>query len=231
MAAQLDNKIILVTGAKGGLGSYVTEALLAAGASVVGVSRSIQQSDFEHPGFVAIPSDLSSDGAVKLVAAVLERFGRLDGVVHLVGGFAAGATAETSDDTWRKMFALNLDSAFCLFRAALPALRKSGGGRIVAIGTRAALEPAAGIAAYAAAKAALVHLVRTIALENRDSGITANAILPGTMDTPQNRAAQPAADYSRWIQPADVAALIVTLCGDAGEPISGAAIPLYGRDV
>lgn len=231
MAQPLQDKIILVTGANGGLGTNVTQVLLAQGATVVGVSRSIKQSDFDHKSFVAMPSDLSSEAAPKLISDVAARFGRLDGIVHTVGGFAAASVDATDDATWKKMFALNLDSAFYLFRAAVPAMRKSGGGRIVAIGTRAAIEPAANLGAYAASKAALVHLIRTIALENREHGITANSVLPGTMDTPANRAAMPGADPKKWIQPEHVAGLIAWLLGEAGAPVSGAAIPLYGSDV
>jgi len=227
----LDNKIILVTGANGGLGTTVTETLLAEGATVAGVSRSIRQEELKHSRFFAFPSDLSSAAAQALVEVVSERLGRLDGVVHTVGGYAGASVTATDDETWKKMFALNLDSGFFLFRAALPALQKSGSGRIVAVGTRAAVEPAANLAAYAASKAALVHLVRTIAIENREHGVTANAILPGTMDTPANRKAMPDADPKKWIQPAHVAGLIAWLLSDAGAPVAGAAIPLYGRDV
>jgi NAD(P)-dependent dehydrogenase (short-subunit alcohol dehydrogenase family) len=227
----LGSKIVLVTGANGGLGTTVTEALLAEGATVVGVSRSIKQEDFSHPRFVAMSSDLSAAAAEALVGVITERFGKLDGVVHTVGGYAGAAVTATDEATWKKMFALNVDSAFFLFRAALPAMQKAGNGRIVAIGTRAAVEPAANLGAYAASKAALVHLVRTIAVENREHGITANIVLPGTMDTPANRKAMPEADPKDWIQPAHVASLIVWLLGDAGAPVSGTAIPLYGRDV
>ena len=229
----LKDKIALVTGANGGLGSFVTQALLDTGANVVGVSRKIQQSEFDSPLFTALPAEVSTAaGANSIVDTVVERFGRIDVVVHTVGGFAGGQSiAETDDATFQRMFDLNLNSTFYLIRALLPAMRKTGNGRIIAIGSRAALEPGPGVGAYSASKAAMVSLVRTVALENRDVGITANVILPGTMDTPANRKSMPNADFSKWVQPANVAALIAWLASGAGKDVNGAVIPVYGNDV
>ena len=229
----MKGKVALVTGANGGLGTYVTQALLDAGATVIGLSRKIQQSEFNSQGFTALPADIStSEGAKTAVDCVIARFGRLNVLAHTVGGFAGGKSiAETDDATFQRMFDLNLNSAFYLFRAALPAMRKTGNGRIIAIGSRAALEPGTGVGAYSTSKAALVSLIRTVALENKDVGITANVILPGTMDTPGNRKAIPNADISKWVQPATVAGLITWLAGDAGKDVNGAVIPVYGSDV
>jgi NAD(P)-dependent dehydrogenase (short-subunit alcohol dehydrogenase family) len=163
---------------------------------------------------------------------MLARFGRLDVVVHTVGGFAGGQSiAETDDATFQRMFDLNLTSTFYFLRAVIPAMRKTGNGRIIAIGSRAALEPGAGVGAYSASKAAMVSLIRTVAVENKDVGITANVILPGTMDTPGNRKAMPNADTRKWVQPANVASLIRWLAGDAGGDVNGAVIPVYGIDI
>jgi NAD(P)-dependent dehydrogenase (short-subunit alcohol dehydrogenase family) len=229
----MKGKVVLVTGANGGLGSHVTQALLDAGANVVGVSRKIQQSDFDSPAFTALPAEIATPGGAKNVAdKVVARFGRLDIVVHTVGGFAGGQTvAETDDATFQQMFELNLNSTFYLLRAVIHVMRKTGNGRIIAIGSRAALEPGAGIGAYSASKAAMVSLIRTVALENKDAGITANIILPGTMDTPANRRAMPNADVSKWVQPANIASLITWLAGDAAKDVNGAVIPVYGSDV
>jgi len=229
----MNGKIALVTGANGGLGSYVTKVLLDAGAAVVGVSRKIQQSEFDSASFIALPAEISTaTGASSVVDSVVNRFGRLDVVVHTVGGFAGGqSVAETDDATFQRMMDLNLNSTFFILRAVLPAMRKTGKGRIVAIGSRAALEPGPRVGAYSASKAAMVSLVRTVALENKDVGITANVILPGTMDTPANRQSMPNADYSKWVQPASVAALIRWLISDSGKDVNGAAIPVYGSDL
>lgn len=229
----MKGKVILVTGADGGLGTYVTQAFLDAGATVVGTSRKIQQSDFNSPNFVAISAEISSrEGAKVLVDQAVARFGKLDVLAHTVGGFSGGQSiAETDDATFQRMFDLNLNSVFHLVRAAVPELRKTGDGRIIAIGSRAALEPRANVGAYSASKAAMVSLLKTVALENKDAGLTANVILPGTMDTPANRKAMPNADFSKWVRPAAVAGLITWLAGDAGKDVNGAAIPIYGGDV
>jgi NAD(P)-dependent dehydrogenase (short-subunit alcohol dehydrogenase family) len=228
----MKDKVVLVTGANGGLGSYVTQAFLDADATVVGVSRKIQQSDFNSPTFTALAGEISTAAeAESVVAKLVARFGRLDVVAHTVGGFAGGPSiAETEDATFQGMFEVNLNTTFYLLRAVLPAMRKTRNGRIIAIGSRAALEPGAGVGVYSASKAAMVSLIRTVALENKDAGITANVILPGTMDTPANRKAMPNADVSKWVQPASVASLITWLAGDAGKDVNGAAIAVYGAE-
>jgi|SRR5579872_4696438 len=227
----MTSKIALVTGANGGLGTHVTKALLDAGLTVVGLAPRIQQSDFDHPNFIALPASLNSlDAATKAVASVIARCRKIDVLAHLVGGFTGGQNiAETDDATWQRMFDANLNSAFHILRAVIPEMRKAGAGRIIAIASRQAQEPAPKIGAYSASKAALVSLMETVALENKDAGITANVILPGTMDTPANRKDMPGADSSTWVQPASIASLIVWLAGDAGKDLTGAAIPVYGR--
>src|SRR3981189_2394426 len=229
---QMNGKIVFVTGASGGLGVHVTQAFLAAGATVIGTSRKIQQSDFNSPSFTAMPGEISNrESAAALVEQVLVRFKRIDVVVHTVGGFAGGQSiAETDDATFQRMFDVNLNSAFHLLRAALPAMRKTGNGRIIAIGSRAAVDPGPGVGAYSASKAALVSLIRTVAAENKDVGITANVILPGTMDTPTNRKMIPNADISKWVQPANVASLVLWLASDSGADVNGSVIPVYGKE-
>jgi NAD(P)-dependent dehydrogenase (short-subunit alcohol dehydrogenase family) len=227
----MTDKVALVTGANGGLGTHVTKALLDAGFMVVGLAPRIQQSDFDHPNFIAFPASLSNlDAAKKAVGSVIARCGKIDVLAHLVGGFAGGkSVAETDDATWQRMFDANLNSTFHILRAVIPEMRQAGRGRIIAIGSRAAEDPGPKVGAYSASKAALVSLMKTVALENKDAGITANVILPGTMDTPANRKDMPGADVSTWVQPVSVASLIVWLAGDAGKDVTGAAIPLYGR--
>ena len=226
----MQGKTALVTGANGGLGIHVTQALLDAGFAVVGLAPKIQQSDFKSPNFTALSAALDSLAAAKKAAdTVIARFGKIDVLAHLVGGFAGGqSVADIDDATFQSMFDMNLHSAFHMLRAVIPHMRKAGAGRIIAIGSRAAEAPGPTVGAYSASKAALVSLVRTVALENKDAGITANVILPGTMDTPANRKAMPGADTSAWVQPASIASLIVWLAGDAGKDVTGAAIPVYG---
>jgi NAD(P)-dependent dehydrogenase (short-subunit alcohol dehydrogenase family) len=227
----MTGKVALVTGADGGLGTHVTKALLDAGFTVVGSSPKIRPNSFDHPQFTTLPASLDSlDAASKAVETVIGRFGRIDVLAHLVGGFAGGSSvADTDDATFQRMFDLNVNAAFHMLRAVLPHMRKAGTGRIIAIGSRAAENPGASVGAYSASKAALVSLVRTVALENKDAGITANVILPGTIDTPANRKAMPGADVAQWVQPGAIASLIVWLASEAGKEVTGAAIPVYGR--
>jgi len=229
----MTGKTALITGANGGLGKHVTQAFLDAGATVVGTSRKIDQSEFTHASFHAIPGEISTRaGADALLEQVLARVGRLDVLVHTVGGFSGGCTiADTDDAAFQRMLDLNLNSVFHILRAAIPTLRQAGDGRLIAIGSRAALEPGAGVGAYSASKAAMVSLMRTAALEDKDAGLRVNVILPGTMDTPANRKAIPGADFSKWVRPSAVADLILFLAGDAGRDINGAVIPVYGSDV
>ena len=230
---EFENRVILVTGAKGGLGSAVTRTFLAAGAKVLGSSKSIQDSDFSNPRFAAIAADLTvAESAGYLVNGTIRRFGTIDAVVHVRGGFAGGMSIpETTDETWDLMMNLNLRAAFNMLRAVIPQMRQSGHGRIVAIASRQAVEPAAYLSAYNTSKAALVALIRTAALENEDAGITANTILPGTMNTEANRKSNPDADPAKWVQPEQVARIAAFLASDAGAEITGAAIPVYGHGV
>jgi NAD(P)-dependent dehydrogenase (short-subunit alcohol dehydrogenase family) len=177
-------------------------------------------------------SDLTdAASAAQLVDCVMQRFQRIDVLVHVMGGFSgAKPIAETDDATWDRMMNLNLRSGFNIFRAVIPRMRTAGQGRIVAIASRVAVEAPANIAAYGASKAGLVSLVRAAALENKDRGLAVNAILPSTIDTDANRKADPGADFSRWVPPANIADLVVFLSSDAAGQITGAAIPIYGKE-
>lgn len=225
----MKDKVVVITGANGGLGSAVTRAFLDAGARVVGVARKIDKSEFPDANFTAIAADLTDSAAVTSLAGdVAGRFGRVDAVVHVMGGFAGGtAVHETDDATWRRMLDLNLNSAFYAARAFLPHLQKSGAGRLIVIGSKTAEAPQPKLSAYVVSKAAVVMLVRTIAAEN--SAVTANVIMPDTMDTAANRAAMPKADFSTWVPTEEVAKLVLWLAGDEASHVTGAVIPITGR--
>ncbi len=227
----MTTKVALVTGANGGLGTHVTRTLLDAGLMVAGLAPRICQQDFDHPHFTAITGTLNSlDEAKQGAQSVIAKFGKIDLLAHTVGGFAGGqAVAETDDATWQRMFDMNVNSTFHILRAVIPHMRAARSGRIVAIGSRAAESPGAQVGAYSSSKAAVVSLIRTVAIENKDLGITANVILPGTIDTPANRAAMPGADVSTWVEPESIASLILWLAGNAGKDVTGAAIPVYGK--
>jgi NAD(P)-dependent dehydrogenase (short-subunit alcohol dehydrogenase family) len=215
----MPDQVVLITGATGGLGQSVVRAFSDAGATVAASSR-------KSPDY---PADLlDPDQAVALAAQVLDRHGRIDALVHLAGGFTGAPLHETANEMWDQMMNLNLRAAFHVFRAVIPHMRTARRGAIVGIASRAAAEAAPGIAAYAASKAALVSLVRSAAVENRDHGITANAILPGTIDTEANRQWGTPEERAKWVSPDQIAALAVFLVSDRARDINGAAIPVYG---
>jgi NAD(P)-dependent dehydrogenase (short-subunit alcohol dehydrogenase family) len=228
MQSAEQNKVVLITGANGGLGTSITQSFLRTGAAVTGVSNKISSADFPQSNFTALTADLTkASTADDVVKSVIAQHGRLDILIHVLGAFAGGKSiAETDDATWEQMQDLNLSAAFYILRAAIPHLRKSGSGRIVAIGSLAAVEPHAGIGAYVTFKSALVSLVRTVAVENRDAGVTANVILPDTMDTPGNRKAMPNADPAKWVATQDVAELALWLTEDRATHTTGTAFPI-----
>ncbi len=227
----MSDKIVLITGAKGGLGTAVTETFLDAGAIVIGASRSIEDSDFPRPNFRALPVDFTKPQSVEpAIRSIIERHGRLDMLIHILGGFAGGQSIDqTSDETWHQMLDLNLNSAFYLVRKAIPHLRKSAHGRLIAIGSLAARQPQRNLGAYVVSKAALATLVQTVALENADSALTANVILPGTIDTAANRKSMPGADFSAWVPPRNIAELVLWLADEQASHVNGAAISIEGK--
>jgi NAD(P)-dependent dehydrogenase (short-subunit alcohol dehydrogenase family) len=229
----MKDRVVFITGAKGGLGSFITRRFLETGAAVVGASRSISQRDFPKPNFTALAVDFTKAPEVSdAVQSVITQFGRLDVLVHVLGGFAGGQTvAETDDNAWERMRDLNLTSGFYVLRAAIPYLRKSGRGRIVAIGSLTAVEPHSQLGAYVTFKAALAMLVRTVALENKDAGLTAHVVLPGTLDTRANREAMPNADFSKWIQPKEIVNLVLSLTTERASQVTGAGIPIGSDNV
>ena len=168
----MEGKVVIVTGADGGLGKSVTQALLDSGAMVVGTSRKIRANEFPHSSFLGIPADISNKNAAQqLVDQVLGRFGKLRVLVHTVGGFAGGQTVVDTDyDSFQRMMDLNLKPLLHMLMAAVPPLRQSGAGCVIAVGSRAAVEPGPGVGAYSASKAAMLSVMKTVALENLSVG-------------------------------------------------------------
>ncbi|MEQ1885944.1 MAG: SDR family NAD(P)-dependent oxidoreductase [Bryobacteraceae bacterium] len=222
-----NRNVIMITGANGGLGAAVTAVFLETSA-VAAVARSTMGAPSDH--FLPLSAELSNlEQARSAVSAVIAKWGRIDALVHLVGGFVGGTpVADSDDDALERMLDLNLRTAYAMLRAVLPVMREQSSGRIIAIGSRTAVEPVPGLGVYSASKAALVSLVRTVALENKDRGITANVVLPGTLDTPANRAAMPDADPKLWVQPREIATLLLYLASADASQITGAVIPVYG---
>ena len=233
----LSGKIIAVTGGTGALGGAIVRDLLAAGASVAvvggrqaSVDRLIGElgAGAQVGGF---PADLTDEAQVDAAfAAAAERFGGLDGLVASAGGFGGGAPVhETELAVWREQNEVNLLTAFLTCRAVAPYLIRRKGGAIVTVASRPALHGAPYIAAYSVAKGGVLRLTEAMAGELLDQNITVNAVLPSTIDTPANREGQPDADYSTWVKPEEIAAVIRWLLGPDARIVSGAAVPVYGR--
>jgi NAD(P)-dependent dehydrogenase (short-subunit alcohol dehydrogenase family) len=224
----------LITGGTGGLGAAVTRRFLDDGWRVVVPWVEERELDRVEPrdGLELARADLFAPDAVASVVALAagEAGAPLGAVVNLVGGYAAGPRVhETEVEAFERQFELNLRPTFLVTRAALPHLVAAGGGAVVCMGTRAAVDPFPGAAAYASSKAAVIAFVRAVAGEYRDEGVRCNALLPSVIDTPANRAAMPEADRSRWVSPELIAATIAFLCSEDGAATSGAALPVYGR--
>ena len=220
----------IVTGGTGGLGSAVVARLLEEGWRVVvpWVAESELERVPDHERLELIRADLFDADAVREVVAAAPA--PLRGLVNLVGGFAAGGRVhETDIEEFERQFRLNLRPTYLVTQAALPKLLEAGGGSIVCVGTRAAVQPFKGAAGYIASKAAVIAFAQALAVEYKDDGIRANAILPSVIDTPGNRAATPEADFDRWVKPGQIAAVIAFLLSEDSAPTSGAAIPVYGR--
>jgi NAD(P)-dependent dehydrogenase (short-subunit alcohol dehydrogenase family) len=224
----------IVTGGTGGLGTAVVEDLMGAGWHVVVpwvAERELERLP-ERAGLTLVKADLMDAGEVAGVveAAASSGAGPLGAVVNLVGGFAQGGRVhETPVEDFEKQFALNLRPAYLMCAAAIPHMLDAGGGSLVCVSTRAALRPFSGAAGYISSKAAVLAFVKALAAEYRDDDIRANAILPSVIDTPGNRASQPDADYSKWVEPAEIARVIRFLCSEDSTPTSGGEIPVYGR--
>jgi NAD(P)-dependent dehydrogenase (short-subunit alcohol dehydrogenase family) len=224
----------IVTGGTGGLGAAVVARLLDDGWRVTVpwiVEEELTRID-QRDGLELIEADLFDPEAVAGVAsaAVADEGRQLRGLVNLVGGFAAGGRVhETPIEEFEKQLRLNLRATYLMTQAALRPMLDNGGGSIVCVSTRAALQPFRGAAGYIASKAAVTAFVQVVATEYRDDGIRCNAILPSVIDTPANRASMPNADHSRWVQPEAIAKVVAFLLSDDSEPTSGAAIPVYGR--
>ena len=225
----------VVTGAFGQLGSTVARAFARAGAKValLDVAPAIPpalEAEFGQTHLLIRAVDLADVEATrKAMAAAAMRFGGIDVLVNVAGGFRYETLLEGGVATWDEMYAMNLRTAVVSCKAALPALLESGRGRIINIGAGAAAKGRAGMGAYTASKAGVQRLTESLADELKDRGVTVNAILPGTIDTPRNRADMPNADFSRWVPPAAIAEVILFLASDAASAVTGASIPVTGR--
>ena len=235
--SEFDGKVVMVTGAAGNLGAALAARFAALGSRLALLDHSAERlerarDELDLPSStVLLPSDLTAaDSVAAAVEKAVTKLGGIDVLANIAGGFTMGPPLhETPDSDWDLMMELNVRSVFNTCRAVIPHMLRQGSGRIVNVSARAALEGKARMGPYCASKAAVLTLTESLAAEHRLDGINVNCILPGTVDTPQNRAAMPDADFSRWVPPAALADVVVFLASEASRAVTGAAIPVYGQ--
>lgn len=236
--SSLKDKAVIITGAVGNLGQAVARRVQAQGGRTILVDRSserLQKTYNELKGsdrhWLAGDVDMTDPKAVNAMAAEAhKRFERLDGLVNTVGGFRGGKPVHETDlAEWDFMYDINVRTALHACRAVIPYMLQAGSGRIINIASRNAFQGSPNYAAYSAAKTAVLRLTESLAGEMKTRGITVNCIVPGTIDTPQNRKDMPKADFSSWVPPEDLANVIAFLLSDEARSVTGAAVPVYGR--
>lgn len=228
--------VAIVSGAAGNVGGALVRLLAGQGVRVVALDRAVAPvqavlDTLPPGGHLALAGvDLMDAAACQgAVARVLAEMGRLDMVGHTVGGFAYAPIAEAPAALFQQMLQINLFTTLNLYQAALGPMRAAGRGSLVGIGAMAGIQAGAGVAAYAAAKSAVLRLTESLAAELKPEGVRVNAVLPGTIDTPQNRAAMADADTARWVTPEQVAQGMAFLLGEAASGVTGAFLPVTGR--
>jgi NAD(P)-dependent dehydrogenase (short-subunit alcohol dehydrogenase family) len=229
----LSGKVVLVTGAAGALGTVVSKKFYDKGAAVALLDKHIdllanQWQDRERVMYQE--ADLTSVSSVETsVGRVMERFGRIDALVNIAGGFAMGHLVhEASEETWDYMLDLNAKSVFLMTRAVIPFMRKQKNGSVVNVSAKTAVKGGTGIAPYVVSKSAVIKLTECLAEENRQAGINVNCVLPSIIDTPANRKDMPDADFSLWVSPEAIADVILFLVSQESRAVHGASIPVYG---
>lgn len=231
-----EGQTIIVTGAGGNLGKAIATTLAEAGANLVladvePTPIAALAAAFGAERALAIPgADVRiAEGCAKIADGALARFGRIDGLANTVGTFRVRDVAEGAADDWTFLMELNALSALRLSAAVLPSMLAQGYGRICHVAAGAGQKSFAGASVYSASKAALIRITEAVAEEHAHANITSNCVMPGTIDTPQNRAAMPDADRSTWVQPRNIAAVIAFLLSPDARAVSGAAIPVTGH--
>jgi NAD(P)-dependent dehydrogenase (short-subunit alcohol dehydrogenase family) len=229
----LDGTIVAITGAFGNLGLVTAQVLAERGAKVALIGRGKAPVNLPASlaqACVASGVDLAErDAAQRAVDSIASQLGGLNALVNVAGGFSWETVADGSADTWERMFDVNVKTTVNATKAALHHLTKATGGRIVNIGAMAGLKAGMGMGAYAASKAGVMRLTEALAEELKDKGATVNAILPSIIDTPQNRADMPDADFTRWVTPEQIGGVIAFLLSKEAQCVTGALIPVAGR--
>jgi NAD(P)-dependent dehydrogenase (short-subunit alcohol dehydrogenase family) len=224
-------RVIAITGAFGVLGQAAAKAAAEQGARLALI-------DFARDAPAGLPADALALGGVDLtdavqagaaMDAVADRFGGIDALLNIAGGFKWETVQDGSIESWPQMYRLNVLTATNACRAAIPHLKRSAAGRIVNVGSSAALKAALGMGSYAASKAGVHALTQALAEELKGDNVTVNAVLPSILDTAINRADMPSADFSTWVAPADLAAVMLFLASEAATAVTGALVPVTGR--
>ena len=236
--SEFSDQVVVITGAVGNLGRAAAFAFYNAGAKLALVDRQrkdihvvfgdkIPEGDYCYP----VAADLmDEDSVAEMAAGIVERFGRIDVLVNIAGGFAMGTpVSETPLSTWDFMLNLNARTVFLVSRAIIPTMQQQNSGKIVSIAARAALAGKANMAPYIVSKSAVIRLTESMGAEVQDNHINVNCILPGTIDTPRNRAENPDVDHSKWVPPQAIADVILFLSSAGARAINGASVPVYSR--
>jgi NAD(P)-dependent dehydrogenase (short-subunit alcohol dehydrogenase family) len=234
----MKDQVAIITGAVGNLGTATARLFQQSGAKTVLVDRSpdrvrevfkdIADSPDHLPAGGIDLSDAASLG--KLIEQTLGKFGRVDAMVNTVGGYRGGKPVHEADlADWDFLCNINVRTTLLCCRAVIPQMVSQSRGTIINVASRDGLSGNAGYAAYSASKSAVLRLTESLANELKVSNINVNCIMPGTIDTTQNRAAMPTADFSKWVDPEAIADAIAFLASDASRAINGAAIPVFGK--
>jgi NAD(P)-dependent dehydrogenase (short-subunit alcohol dehydrogenase family) len=233
----LTNRVALITGATGNLGTATAHAFKDSQAKLALVSRSMDRLKAEFPDltqdesvYLSDPTDLTKPADVeKTVSKVLSHYGQIDILLNLAGGYRGGKPVHrTPLDTYQFLQDINVRTLLIMCQNVIPHMLERGAGTIINIGASVALRSAGQMGAYAASKSAVVRLTESMAAELKSRGVRVNCVLPGTIDTPENRKMMPDADYSRWVSPVAIADVLLFLASDASRAINGSTIPVYG---
>jgi len=234
----ISGSVAVITGSAGNLGLATVRTFQEAGARLVLVDRSLERLRKMYADLAELPDhflvgdvDLTDPGSLdRVVQQTVERFGRLDVLINTVGAFRSGKPVHLEDQqTWDFLFKVNFTTTLLSCRAVIPYMIRQQKGRIVTTVSPNAFVGAAGVGAYSAAKSAVLRLTESMADELKEFGINVNAVVPGTMDTPQNRQAMPNEDHTKWVAPSAVADVFLFLASDAASAVTGSAIPVYGK--
>jgi NAD(P)-dependent dehydrogenase (short-subunit alcohol dehydrogenase family) len=235
---QLAGKVVIVTGSIGNLGQATARSLHEVGARTVLVDRSNDRLRENYPDLIDSPDHLlageadltNPDSLTRMVQSACERFGQIDALVNTVGGWRGGKPVHETDLVdWDFLFGVNLRTTLLCCRAVIPQMLRQGQGKIVNVSSRDGLTGGSGYSAYSASKSAVLRLTESMAAELKNANINVNCIMPGTIDTPQNRKAIPNGDFFKWVAPEAIADVILFLISDAARAINGAAVPVYGK--